>query len=333
MGFNRDDPDSSIEIKETSKDDSSLKTSSSEDSKAASSSQGEADGSHPVQRTPFNGPRSSLTGKFMVGSLGSESRMRGMGGIKVPGQPSKTRPRIFGSGNGIFSGAMRARTMHKASRKTSLPSVMASPVKGGNTKEEMEITEDDVPQGDAQDPMSLPSDTQNDSMTPLNVEEKGKERASVPCNSEVSRGVSLAPQMLSQSLNTSSTTGSGLMGPPATPKGRKALRSISSTYPSASSGAEASGRVSPTRTSLRLADKTSDDGASGSNIITAVSVTSQPESLAFLKDCVIFVDVRNDDGDDVGSLFIEMLEGVGARVCLSIMFTFLQALIVFISRF
>ncbi|KAG6900710.1 hypothetical protein C0993_003736 [Termitomyces sp. T159_Od127] len=309
MGFNRDDPDSSIEVEATSKDDSSIKPSGPDDLKMASSSKGEANSSRLVQRTLFNGPRSSLAGKFMVGTFGSGSQTRGTGGFKVPRQPSKTGPRILGVRGGIFPGAMRARTLHKASRKTSLPSVMASPVKGGNTTDAMDIT-DDVPRGEAQDPDVPPLDTLADEMVLDHVEGKGKERATEPYNSKVSGGISLAPRALSQSLNA--TTGPGLMGPPATPKGRKALRSVSSTYPSTSSGAEPSGRVSPTRTSLRLTEKTSDFEAS--NITPAVSVASQPESLAFLKDCVIFVDVRNDDGDDVGSLFIEMLEGVGARI-------------------
>jgi hypothetical protein len=38
------------------------------------------------------------------------------------------------------------------------------------------------------------------------------------------------------------------------------------------------------------------------------------ESLKILQDCVIFVDVRTDDGDEAASLFVEMLEGVGAKV-------------------
>ena len=35
-----------------------------------------------------------------------------------------------------------------------------------------------------------------------------------------------------------------------------------------------------------------------------------------LKDCIIFVDVRTEDGDEAGGLFVEMLKGLGARVCL-----------------
>ncbi|KDQ55074.1 hypothetical protein JAAARDRAFT_107648, partial [Jaapia argillacea MUCL 33604] len=30
--------------------------------------------------------------------------------------------------------------------------------------------------------------------------------------------------------------------------------------------------------------------------------------------CVIFVDVRTDDGDDAGGLFVEMLKGLGAKI-------------------
>ncbi|KAF9485952.1 hypothetical protein BDN70DRAFT_763291, partial [Pholiota conissans] len=37
-------------------------------------------------------------------------------------------------------------------------------------------------------------------------------------------------------------------------------------------------------------------------------------ALKVLKDCIIFVDVKTDDGDEAGTLFVEMLEGVGARV-------------------
>ncbi|KAI0783004.1 hypothetical protein C8Q75DRAFT_726757 [Abortiporus biennis] len=36
-------------------------------------------------------------------------------------------------------------------------------------------------------------------------------------------------------------------------------------------------------------------------------------SLKVLKDCTIFVDVRTDEGDDAGSLFVDMLKGLGAK--------------------
>ena len=40
-----------------------------------------------------------------------------------------------------------------------------------------------------------------------------------------------------------------------------------------------------------------------------------PGSLDVLKDCIIFVDVRTEEGEDAGALFVDMLRGLGARVC------------------
>ncbi|KAI0318532.1 hypothetical protein OF83DRAFT_1022245, partial [Amylostereum chailletii] len=37
-------------------------------------------------------------------------------------------------------------------------------------------------------------------------------------------------------------------------------------------------------------------------------------SLKVLKQCTVFVDVRTDDGDDAGGLFVDMLRGLGAKV-------------------
>ncbi|KAF8582758.1 hypothetical protein K439DRAFT_1350517 [Ramaria rubella] len=39
-----------------------------------------------------------------------------------------------------------------------------------------------------------------------------------------------------------------------------------------------------------------------------------PGSLDVLKDCVIFVDVRTEDGEDAAALFVDMLRGLGARI-------------------
>ena len=41
---------------------------------------------------------------------------------------------------------------------------------------------------------------------------------------------------------------------------------------------------------------------------------NSPAALAVLKDCRIFVDVRTEDGDDAGSLFVDMLRDLGAKV-------------------
>ncbi|GLB37780.1 putative BRCA1 C Terminus (BRCT) domain [Lyophyllum shimeji] len=327
MGFNRDDADSSFELKATSKDDASIGSSGSAGTSngAASSSQAAAGGSRLVQRTLISGPRSSLTGKSI---FGTGTTMRGMGGFKVCGNSTKPAARrMFGVG-GVFSGASKARTIQKASRKTSLPSVMASPVKGGDTGDAMDVADD----GDEdKEPVpaastTIPTNASADQEVPLIDKGKGKERSTDAWRSNASRRASLASQALSQSLSAlppKATPAPGSMAPPATPT-RKATRSASSTYPSAkastSSGGEASEQRSPPTGSmtmnLRNASSATNGGAGGSKIATATTAAKShvPEALKILKDCVIYVDVRTDDGDEAGSLFVEMLEGVGARI-------------------
>ncbi|KAI0752991.1 hypothetical protein C8Q80DRAFT_1096439 [Daedaleopsis nitida] len=43
-------------------------------------------------------------------------------------------------------------------------------------------------------------------------------------------------------------------------------------------------------------------------------VEQSPSALAVLSNCRIFVDVRTDEGDDAGSLFVEMLRDMGAKI-------------------
>lgn len=38
------------------------------------------------------------------------------------------------------------------------------------------------------------------------------------------------------------------------------------------------------------------------------------KKLTVLKDCVIYVDVKTEDGSEAGELFANMLKGLGARV-------------------
>jgi len=106
------------------------------------------------------------------------------------------------------------------------------------------------------------------------------------------------------------------MGPPMTPPNRRpGLRSSSSSYPSSTSSAT-SDTVAPR--SIPTAKGKLKGGAGGHGLweIGGTHDASNiiPESLKILHDCVIFVDVRTDDGDEAGSLFVEMLEGVGAKV-------------------
>ena len=42
--------------------------------------------------------------------------------------------------------------------------------------------------------------------------------------------------------------------------------------------------------------------------------TKMPGSLDVLNHCTIFVDVRTEEGEDAGALFVDMLRGMGAKV-------------------
>ncbi|KAF8967932.1 hypothetical protein BDZ97DRAFT_2073318 [Flammula alnicola] len=162
--------------------------------------------------------------------------------------------------------------------------------------------------------------------------DKGKQRETSTRPSHSSRRVSMLSRDLSQSLSAlppPSSDSRGIMGPPATPPsaGRTANRSTSS-YPSSSSGSPSqAGPSGATRSSARIAKtapgalmkiKGGTDGHVSSGRKGAAEPSPPPnpaaEALKVLKDCVIFVDVKTDDGDEAGSLFVEMLEGVGARV-------------------
>ena len=265
--------------------------------------------------------------------------MRGPGAFQVPGTTriGGVQSKIFGSG--AFAGAVRARVVQKASRKTTLPSVMASPVKGvavGNDDGDM-----DMDMGGVKDSQEISLQTDEEAATELGVSEaqssaKGKEKEKQEeRRANASRRVSLASQALSQSLSALPSANGrepstlGAMGLPATPirDGRRDARSASSTYPmgsmSAAEGGAGHHREGPqksprTRTvtrSLRRAEKVQEmSGGAGATVGEEAGTSAGQKSLKILDGCVIFVDVRNDDGDEVGSLFVEMLEGVGARV-------------------
>jgi len=47
---------------------------------------------------------------------------------------------------------------------------------------------------------------------------------------------------------------------------------------------------------------------------SGVSGKKKAPVLEIIKSCVVFVDVRTDEGDEAGGLFVEMLKGLGARV-------------------
>jgi hypothetical protein len=273
--------------------------------------------------------RPSMSGKGAI--------MRGPGTFKVPGTTriGGVQSKLFGSG--AFSGAVRARVVQKASRKTSLPSVMASPVKGtagGDGDMDMDM-------GGMKDSQEISLPTNGDISKESGVSEvrssvKGKEKEKrEEWRANASRRVSLASQALSQSLSAlpfehgREVSTLGAMGLPATPlkDGRRDARSASSTYPMGSTsaaeggaghhreGPEKSPRTRTVTRSLRRAEGVHEmSGGAVATVGKKAGTSAGHKSLKILDGCVIFVDVRNDDGDEVGSLFVEMLEGVGAKV-------------------
>lgn len=125
---------------------------------------------------------------------------------------------------------------------------------------------------------------------------------------------SAALHALSQSLttlsDTPSTTKPKLVGT------RRGLRSSSMSVPKASFADDTS----------RSANSSPRDGEGNGTIATESSSTdvngiaandsggAKKSSLRVLKKCAIFVDVRTEQGDDAGALFVDMLRGLGAKV-------------------
>lgn len=58
----------------------------------------------------------------------------------------------------------------------------------------------------------------------------------------------------------------------------------------------------------------SSGGPSSTPTASQSSNTASSAPLDILKECVIFVDVKTEDGEDAGSLFVDMLRGLGAKI-------------------
>ena len=357
MGFNRDglgDDDDTFGITKRSKDDEtvgrvSLGLGRTESGLKRAVTLGNSGFKSLVAGADDSSTTSSMTKKplvqkslamFMSGKAGTAGGSQPATGATMRGG---MRPGFRGRGPSIFGGGLR-RTI---SKKTSLPSVMASPVKGGGADSGAsdEIMQDNI-QDAEQDVQPSGSETvtaptnNNDALVLDDLEIQGpskskeKEKASI-FGFNTSRRVSMVSvsHSLSQSLNSLPPPQPkirGLMGPPETPpaSGRTGIRSASSTYPSTSGGTPSQqGTSIGTRSSARIA-KTAPSalmkikGGTGGHVSSGRKGAAEPltqpspvpETLKILNDCIIFVDVRTDDGDEAGSLFIDMLGGVGARV-------------------
>ncbi len=264
---------------------------------------------------------------------GPVSKISLQSGIIV-GKSSFSKPRGF-----VYGGVGRRCPYEKVSKKTSLSVVEASPVKdskSGNPDElplpsvshmlspSVSHEKDDSPVAVAAHPAGVePMDLQEASTGHVGVPKTDRKiddsltdagEAELPdLWKHASRRASLASQFLQQTLAVLPSTPT-----PGSSKSTSIVRSQSSSQGTRSGLRSGS--------SLDLAGPRSAPGApsngfdarvhaSHSSTATKESSAMKPSSLKVLKSCIIFVDVRTDDGDDAGGLFVDMLRGLGAKAC------------------
>ena len=276
------------------------------------------------------------------GAAGLAARLNKVG---THGVSSNVAKRVFGGGSGpLKSGVMGNRVYGKVSQKSSLPVVEGSPVKGGGTPmdvDEAAVSDDDevevyggpmlpppVPFKVFCDPQPEASTSKSPANTGISSSPSTGDLADIffdPMDVEfdakvhdeawrrhASRRASYVMHNLSQSLSALPDSPpkrkeKGPMGPPPVPGTRTGLRSASSTVPAPSKDAQ--GKTTP-GASDKNKQETNGSGGSG---------RKKPPVFKILKNCVVFVDVRTDDGDEAGGLFVDMLKGLGARVSLDVM--------------
>lgn len=331
MGFNRDQLDGEGDIsKPAIKDDAYLNRESLKNSRPAGGLKRSVTlGSGTIRGAGQSSSKVGANGKnFVQKSLSSFMSMKGA-----------TGPAICGKGGMVIGGSklpnfgVGGPNRRTVSKKTSLPTVVGSPVKGGGgANMMMEELAADL-QNDEMDAEAVGSDSDefkglaNSSVGSVSLDDleggqssKGKERAN-PKTSNASRRVSMISHALSQSLSTlPQTSNKNLMGPPPIPASARSTISSSSTPESSPSqvGTRSSARIATKISQAKAAMVDQNPHRKTGDITPVASPNSIPESLGILNDCVIFVDVKTDDGDEAGSLFIEMLEGIGAKVCESL---------------
>ncbi|KAH9177811.1 hypothetical protein EDB89DRAFT_1844241 [Lactarius sanguifluus] len=253
--------------------------------------------------------------------------------------PAAGPPRGF-----VYGGVGKRRPFEKVSKKSSLPVVEASPVKGSESSRAVNGNPGELPLlsvGHMLPPASV-SRGKDDSQAaapappvgiePMKLQEAFTGNVGVPKADEkmvgdladageaelpdvwkdASRRASLASQFLQQTLAVLPTT-----PPPGGSKSTAVVRPQSSSQGTRSGLRSSSG--------LDVVGSRSASGApsNGPGVRTHVSPSgttagapsaTKPSSLKVLKSCTIFVDVRTDDGDDAGGLFVDMLRGLGAKI-------------------
>ncbi|KAH9060539.1 hypothetical protein EDB87DRAFT_1726860 [Lactarius vividus] len=259
----------------------------------------------------------------------------------VVGKSSFSKPQGF-----VYGGVGKRRPFEKVSKKSRLPIVEASPVKGSESSRVVSGIPGELPLlsvGHMLPPAPV-SRGKDDSQAvapappvgiePMKLQElqeaftgnvgvpKADEKmvgdladageAELPdVWKDASRRASLASQFLQQTLAVL----------PATPPGGS--KSTDVVRPQSSSQGTRSGLRSSSGLDVAGSRSASGVPLNGPNVRTHAShlgatagapSATKPSSLKVLKSCTIFVDVRTDDGDNAGGLFVDMLRGLGAKI-------------------
>ena len=260
----------------------------------------------------------------------------------TPAPRTGFRPGVFGP-----SGLGGCRVFARASKKTSLPVVEGSPVKPGEGAEknvaEEAVNEEgaslieqavrrEVQSSEAVNSQVGPSNSAEPSgattgageastTTPLQASS-----SAVPLKRDNSRRASLALRLMRDQIAQPSAT----TQTPQTPTASGSSSTPTDTQEGASTGAAPLKRP-PSSYRFNLRERPEPKSApaaltrsgSGSHVAgkgkgkrnSGGDGEGTPERMrGVLRECTVFVDVRTDDGDDAGALFVDMLVDMGAKV-------------------
>jgi hypothetical protein len=246
----------------------------------------------------------------------------------VVGKNSLNRPRL------MFGGVGKKRPFDKVSKKSSLPVVEGSPVKESGIVQTLDSDEPPSPSTTKILAATLSSHKDDGgqeeasavsaAVEPMKLQDAIAEHVGVfgsdntsaedgqaePADmwKHASRRASLASQFLQQTLAVLPST------PPPKASGSKSKAAERSQSSSQRTRSGLRSGNKPDVVSPRSAQRTLPNGHTGGAHVSKPSSTATSSSLKVLKSCTIFVDVRTDDGDDAGGLFVDMLKGLGAKV-------------------
>jgi hypothetical protein len=248
----------------------------------------------------------------------------------IVGKNSSSRPRGF-----VYGGVSKKRPFEKVSKKSSLPVVEGSPVKACGSAQTMDLDEPPLPSATEVLAATLSRKEDNGqeeapavpaAVEPMNLQDAIAEHVGVvgfdnssaeggkaePTDiwKHASRRASLASQFLQQTLAVLPST-----PPPPKASDSKLKAAERSQFSSQRTRSGLRSGSSSDVGSSRSTPKTLSNGHMvGTHVSKSGPTTATSSSLKVLKSCTIFVDVRTDDGDDAGGLFVDMLKGLGAKV-------------------